>query len=327
MKRREFLSATIGASLILPIASTLLAATTNKKKISVGIMTDLHQDVMHDGPIRLQAFLNEMKRNRPDAIMQMGDFAYPNEKNRDLIESFNNAHQNRLHVIGNHDTDAGHKKEEVISFWGMPNRYYSKEINGIWFIILDGNDKGSPKHKGGYPAFIGEEQTNWLKQQLIEIKGPIIVVSHQPLAGPMSVDNAEDIQKILSSASDKILVAINGHTHIDSLLDINGIRYVTINSASYFWVGSEFRHEMYSKEIHAAHPYIASTCPYSEPLFTVLTIDFKGGTIKIDGKKGDWVGKSPTELGYTDKTTIKVGAEIVPFIRSVKLKTTKRQMA
>ncbi len=327
MKRREFLSATIGASFVIAISPAVLAASSKRNKISVGLITDLHQDVMHDGPSRLQSFLNEMEKAKPDAILQMGDFAYPNEKNKDLIERFNNAHQNHMHVIGNHDTDAGYKKEQVVSVWVMPNRYYSKEVNGIWFIILDGNDKGSPKYKGGYPAFIGEEQVTWLKQQLNDIKGPIVIISHQPLAGPMCVDNDVEIQEILASASDKILLAINGHTHVDSLLEIKGIRYATINSASYFWVGGNFKHEMYSKEIHDAHPYIASTCPYRDPLFTLLTIDLKGGTIKIDGKKSEWVGKSPSELSFTDKTFFKADVEIVPYIRPVKFKTTKNAQA
>jgi len=316
MKRRDFIANAVGAGMILGIPHTVRSQFTNlKRQIKIGIITDLHQDVIHNGTERLKDFLQEMKKIKPDAIVQLGDFAYPGDKNKEVIDLFNNAHANRLHVIGNHDTDAGYKKEQCISYWGMPARYYVREIGGVSFVVLDGNDKGSPSHKGGYAAFINEEQTDWLKKQLKEIKGPIVIVSHQPLAGAMAVDNAEEIQVILSTAANKILLAINGHTHVDALLEIKNVKYIHINSASYFWVGGTFKHDSYSPEIHQAHPWIASTCPYKEPLFTVMTIDPDAGRITIKGKKSEWVGKSPADLGFSEKEPLKPGDEIVPYIR------------
>lgn len=262
-----------------------------------------------------------MEKVKPDAIMQLGDFAYPGDVNKEVIDMFNEAHPTKLHVIGNHDTDAGYKKEECIGYWGMSARYYAKQINGIWFLVLDGNDKGSPTYKGGYPAYIGPEQTDWLKQELKEIEGPVIVVSHQPLAGAMAVDNAEEIQDILSSASDKILLSINGHTHVDALLHINNVNYLHINSASYFWVGGNFKHESYPADIHRSHPWISSTCPYKEPLFATMTIDPRSATITVKGKKTEWVGKSPKDLGLTEDASLKVEEEIVPYIRNRRIKS------
>jgi 3',5'-cyclic-AMP phosphodiesterase len=324
MKRRDFIVNTVGACIALNIpAAARNALKSMKKQVKIGLITDLHQDVIHNGAERLKAFLQEMKKTRPDAIMQLGDFAYPGDENKEVIDLFNKAHPARLHVIGNHDTDAGYKKEQCISYWGMPARYYVQEISGIWFIVLDANDKGSPVHKGGYPAFIGSEQVEWLKQKLKEIDGSIIIVSHQPLAGAMAVDNAEEIQDILSAASDKVLLAINGHTHVDAVLQIKNVNYVHINSASYFWVGGKFKHDSYPAEIHQSHPWIASTCPYKEPLFTTMTIDPRSATITIKGKKTEWVGKSPEELGFNDIVPLKVDEEIVPYIRERRLKKHK----
>src|SRR5664279_2584956 len=96
----------------------------------------------------------------------MGDFAYPGDKNKIVIDMFNKAHNTRMHVIGNHDTDAGFTKEQCLSYWGMPSLYYAQKIGGVWFILLDGNDKGSPAHKGGFPSYIAPEQVQWLKDAI-----------------------------------------------------------------------------------------------------------------------------------------------------------------
>jgi 3',5'-cyclic-AMP phosphodiesterase len=326
MKRRDFIVNSLGTIIALQISPAAFSAMAKvKKEIKIGLITDLHHDVIHDAPERLGAFLKKMKKVKPDAIMQMGDFAYPGEKNKEVIDMFNNAHPNRFHVIGNHDTDLGFKKEQCISYWGMPDRYYSKEINGITFVVLDGNDNGSPTYKGGYAAFINAEQMGWLRNQLRQLEGPIVIVSHQPLAGAMAVDNAEEIQDILSTAADKILLAVNGHTHVDSLLQIKNITYLTINSASYFWVGSNYKHESYPPEVHQSHHSLSSTCPYKEPLFTVMTIDPRAGLITVEGKKSEWVGKSPGDLGFNEKIPLKFGQEIVPFIRERKIRATGHQ--
>ncbi|WP_316748111.1 metallophosphoesterase family protein [Pedobacter gandavensis] len=323
LNRRKFIGGLLATGIVLQIPPGAMAMFPSKaKSVKAGLITDLHQDVIHNGSERLQDFLRYMKKTEPDFIMQLGDFAYPNDKNKALIDQFNDAHPIALHVIGNHDTDSGHTKAQCLSYWKMPARYYTKEVNGVCFIILDGNDKGSPTHKGGYPAYINDEQKAWLQQQLKEINKPIVIVSHQPLAGVLAVDNAAEIQDILSASADKILLAINGHTHIDCQLFVKNINYVHLNSASYFWMGGEYKHNSYSEEIHKSHPWISSTCPYQDALFTTLTINPANGTILIEGRKSNWAGQSPEALNYKDKTGLTVGKEIVPFISKRKIRST-----
>lgn len=324
INRRSFITGIVATGIVLQIPDTVLGMFPAKAKtVKAGLITDLHHDIMHDGAERLEAFLAQARKSNPDFIMQMGDFAYPNDKNKPLIDRFNNAHPTALHVIGNHDTDNGHTKAECLEYYKMPARYYTKEVNGVCFIVLDGNDKGSPTRKSGYPSYINDEQKLWLQQQLKEINKPIVVVSHQPLAGELAVDNAAEIQEILSAAADKILVAINGHTHIDSHVLIKNINYVHINSASYFWVGGKYKHNSYPEEIHKKHEWIAYTCPYQDALFTTLTINPASGTIHIDGRKSNWVGASPAQLNYVDQPIISPGKEIVPFISKRNIKVTR----
>ncbi len=316
MTRRRFLRAATATSMALTLPH-VSAATLGplKKPVRIGMIADLHQDVMHDGIARMEAFLEAMATQCPDAIMQLGDFAYPNTNNRQVIEMFNQGHERSLHVIGNHDTDAGYTKQQCLDVWGMPGRYSARNIEGLQLLILDGNDGGSPTHKGGYPSYVGQEQAMWLKEQLATLDGPVIVASHQPLAGAWAVDNAEEIQTILGAAADKVLLVMNGHSHLDDVLRIQGVTYWHVNSASYQWVGSAHKHESYAKDVHARYPWISHTCPYRDSLFAMLTVDPQSLTLHVEGRRSQWVGKSPAELGRDLDAKLTHGEQIAPRIR------------
>ncbi len=316
LTRRDFLRVATATCIAISLPKTTAAAMKDlKKEIRIGMIADLHHDLIHDGIIRLRAFVNEMAIQRPDMILQLGDFAYPNARNKDVIDLFNQSQKHSLHVIGNHDMDDGHTRVQCLDIWGMTGRYYMQNIAGLWLLILDGNDSGSPAHKGGYPSYIGKEQVNWLKKQLADVEGPVIVVSHQPLAGAFAVDNADEIQRILGESSEKVLLALNGHSHIDDVLRVRDVTYMHVNSASYQWVGGAYQHESYSKEVHDKYPWVSHTCPYRESLFASLTVDPESLTILIEGRQSEWVGLSPAELGVDLEPTLINGEEVAPRIR------------
>ena len=317
--RRRFLcsAGVVATSIILP-NQVMGVLREIKKPIKLGMIADLHQDVMHDGPARLKAFLDAMKEESPDALVQLGDFAYPTKKNDAVTKAFEKAHSRTLNVLGNHEIDGGHTFDAVAKLWGMKGRYYTENINGLDLIVLDCNEK--PKnHKGGYPAHIGEQQLEWLEKQLKTLKGPILVISHQPLAGTSSIDNAGEVQKLLNLAGDKVLLAVNGHTHIDDVDRVGEISYLHVNSASYKWVGGSHRNKSYPAEIHSKFRWIEYTCPYQDSLFTTLTIDPSNGRIDVKGRESQWVGKSPSQLGIAAKPDRTDGKEICPKIRSRRL--------
>jgi len=316
LSRRAVLHTATVATLTLVLPRLSSASTPLlKKPVQIGVIADLHHDVMHDGSDRLGAFVKEMSASKPDAILQLGDFAYPRSENSDIINMFNQSNTQPLHVIGNHDTDAGCTKDNCIDIWGMPGRYYAQNIEGLQLLVLDGNDGGSPTHKGGYASYVGKEQVKWLKQQLETLDGPIIVVSHQPLAGAYAIDNADELQAILGDAADKVILAINGHSHIDEVIRVKNVTYMHVNSASYKWIGGDHRHESYSQEIHSEYPWISYTCPYRDSLFATLTVDPGNLTIRVKGLRSSWVGKSPAELGLDMHPELTNGEEISPRIR------------
>ncbi|VTS07218.1 metallophosphoesterase family protein [Tuwongella immobilis] len=303
----------------------LIAAPESPRRepISLGLIADLHQDIMHDAPARLDAFLSAMADAKPDALLQLGDFAVPAAKNRPLIQRFNQAHANAWHVIGNHDTDGGYRIPELLDAWQMPKRFYAVDLKGIRLLILDGNDR-PPNHRAGYPAHIGPEQQEWLRAELRKATTPILLVSHQPLAGHAAVDNAAEIRAILKPHAGKILLAINGHTHLDALVEVDGIPYWHVNSASYFWVGSPYQHNSYDAAIHKQHRWIASTCPYRDALYSRLTIDLDAGTLTIHARSSEWVGDSPAKLGVPKVDGGREREPIAPQIRARKLQTAPR---
>jgi predicted phosphodiesterase len=299
LDRRSFIKSTLltSCSFLLPPAILDLWAG-EEQSLRLGLITDLHKDIIHDPDLRLQTFLDSLKSVQPHAKIQLGDFAIPKKENQPFIDSFNQDSIPSLHVMGNHDLDEGYTKEQVIQTFGMPAAYYAQVIQGVRILVLDGNDPGSPTSKGGYASYIGKAQQDWLNQQLEDSKEPVVVISHQPIAGIYTIDNAAEIQALLSAHASKIILAINGHAHVDQFLKVGGVSYLHLNSASYYWVGEKHSHISMDVTTHAAFADLSRTCPYAEVLFGILTLNRKKGSLTLTGRKSSWIGPSPLELGY-----------------------------
>ncbi len=300
LDRRSFIKSTVLTSFSLALPSSILKVWAGQtENLRLGLITDLHRDVIHDADLRLQTFLEEVHRTEVHAKIQLGDFAIPKPANASFIAAFNQGNIPAYHVLGNHDLDEGYSKEQAIQAFGMPSAYYAKVIQGVRILILDGNDPGSPTTKGGYASYIGKEQQDWLNQQLEDSKEPVIVISHQPIAGIYTIDNSVEIQNLLSTHASKIILAVNGHAHVDQFLKVGGVSYLHLNSASYYWVGEKHRHLSMDADTHANYPSLSLTCPYAAVLFGVLTLDRKTKKLSLTGRKSSWIGPSPMELGYS----------------------------
>ncbi|MBM3426584.1 MAG: hypothetical protein FJX97_06285 [Bacteroidetes bacterium] len=299
LDRRSFIKTSLltSCSFLLPPAILDLWAG-EEQSLRLGLITDLHKDIIHDADLRLQTFLETLKGVSPHAKIQLGDFAIPKKENQSFIDLFNQGSIPSLHVMGNHDLDEGYTKEQVIQSFGMSAAYYAQVIQGIRILVLDGNDPGSPKSTAGYASYIGKVQQDWLDQELTTSKEPVLILSHQPIAGIYTIDNATEIQALLSAHASKIILAINGHAHVDQFLKVGGVSYLHLNSASYYWVGEKHSHLSMDAATHAVYPSLSRTCPYAEVLFGILTLDRKKGTLTLTGRKSSWIGPSPLELGY-----------------------------
>jgi 3',5'-cyclic AMP phosphodiesterase CpdA len=302
MDRKEFLAKTglAGGTLFFARFPEL---NPESKKVKFGMITDLHHDIMHDGIERLSAFINEMNIETPDFIIQGGDFCIPKKGNVPLIEEWNKFKGARYHVIGNHDTDGGYTREQVVEFWNAKAKYYSFDVNGFHFIVLDGNEhNGSEYRPKGYARYISPLQLDWLKKDLEATTLPTVIFCHQGLDNDSGgLENGSQLRYTLEQANinagkQKVILVLTGHHHQDYYNYINNIHYVQINSASYQWVGGDYKEIRYSEEVDKAHPNIKYTVPYKDPIWAMIEIEGKG-KITIKGKKTIFVGSSPEKLG------------------------------
>lgn len=299
LSRRNFVKlSTLGsASILLPI--NLPSAANRREPLQIGLIADVHKDIMHDADERLGEFLGEANKRKLDFIIQMGDFCIPHQRNKDFLEIWNSYQGDKYHILGNHDTDGGFTKDQTRAFWNMPANYYSFDKKGVHFIVLDGND-ANPKPWSGYNRYVGKEQQAWLKEDLKSTDKPTIVFSHQTLElEEGGITNLKEVQKILEHANkeagfQKVLVCLSGHHHTDFITQINSIYYVQINSASYRWVGDDYKKVRYSKEIDEKFEWIKYTIPYKDPLYTFMKI--REHNITIEPRKTEFVGPGPKAL-------------------------------
>ena len=291
-----------------------------KENLRFGVCADVHKDIMHDSDQRLQIFIDQMNENKVDFVIQLGDFCRPYDFNQSFMDVWKSFNGPVYNVLGNHDMEDEFTREQTIEYWGMPAKYYSFDLKGYHFIILDGNDKRDPP-QSGYARYMGIEQMEWLREDLNATRLTAVIFSHQSIEDPGGIENANEIRKILEDANQqskkkRVIACVNGHHHSDRYDVIKGIYYVNINSLSYQWLGGDYLQVRYSEEIDEKFPWIKYTAPYKDPVYATVTLE-PDGTIKIEGTQSEWVGPSPQEMGYPveDKTD-----RIVPGISDKILK-------
>ena len=309
-QRRSFLASTGAAITSIALSSKVDGRfDTLSGSIKLGLMADTHIGFVDDANERFDAIMRQMEVFAPDGLIQLGDFAYPNEKHQEVADRFNAASEVTIHAIGNHDLDHSLTREDCIKAWGIPARYYSRSVKGLRILVLDGNDKGSPTHSrhGGYPSYVGPEQQEWLDKELAEAHIPVMIVSHQPLAGRSAIDNADQLQRIISRHREKVLLCINGHSHVDQQIEVDGVTYLHVNSASYFWLGGKVR-----------------LAKYKAPLYAKMTIDPTRKRIFIEGVQSDWLSGTPADVQYFTGKNEGMEEIVVPAIRDRQLAIARR---
>lgn len=324
MNRKEFIKVGALGAVSLAFRPRVLPVKNRKQNnIRFGIITDLHYDIMHDAKERISAFIDEMKQIQPDFIIQLGDFCVPKQENQPLMDVWNSFSGEKHHVIGNHDTDGGFNRDQVVKFWNMKDKHYSFDKNGYHFVVLNGNDHNeSPNRAKGYARYISPEQINWLEKDLNQTQLPTVVFCHQGLDNSFfGIENGMTVRYVLEKANleagfQKVILAISGHHHQDYYNNINGIHYVQINSASYHWLGDYYKTIRYSEQVDKDFPWIKYTVPYKDPLWATVKIS-SNGTIDVHGKKTSFVGPTPDEIGVPEDLGV---YPIVPFISDRKLK-------
>ncbi len=140
------------------------------------------------------------------------------------------------HVIGNHDV-YNLSKDQILAATGAESTYYSFDLGGFHFVILDAQfDKNENDY--GHIAWMVQGliptiEMDWLQADLAASNLPTVVFVHQPLdsdfallAGGPPIFNHLAVRDVLTADGDVIAV-FSGHDHDGNYSEIDGIHYVT----------------------------------------------------------------------------------------------------
>ncbi len=318
MNRRTFitgLSAGIGC-LALHISCKKEAGA---KKLSFGIISDVHQDLQADAVRRLQTFIDEANKRKPDFIVQLGDLSHGEGLHtiKAVWEQFSGK---KYSVMGNHDTDHA-TKEQVVQGLNMPSKYYSYDLGGVHFVVLDlnyflkegqyiDNDHGNyfQATMGVDRDLISPEELEWLRKDLASTQKPTIVFSHQALNDTWqgnACPNRKEVRAIFREANQdkpKVIACFCGHHHVDEYQEIEGVHYIHINSAAYFWAEAS---DKYSN---------GHMIEYKDSLYAFVTLDFDKGQLLVEGTKSEFLPPAPQPADFE-------GADkVYPYISNRTLK-------
>lgn len=128
-------------------------------------------------------------------------------------------------TIGNHNS--GYDKE--VSFFNLPAEYYTKEIGGALFIVLNSDNKKKAK-----------EQITWLDQVLTQSQYKMnFLVYHHPTVTLTDNHNWEErldfqtgMRRIIKKHSPKITAIMNGHDHAAGFFMMDNTPLI-LNGASF----------------------------------------------------------------------------------------------
>ena len=312
MRRRHFLRSLALTGMSLPFSRSFAfegSDDVSKKSLSIGWITDVHHGYCTDADKRLEAFINAAITKNPDFILQGGDFCHPTPEAASFLNIWNKFKGPKYHVLGNHDMDKG-TKQQIMDLWQMEKPYYSFDKGAFHFVVMDCNHilsdgkyidyvKGNFYIDSNKRDLVNPEQIEWLKEDLARTTKPTIIISHQSFDDVWTgytVPNKFAVRKVIDDANGsqkkpKVIACFCGHHHLDNHMMINGVHYIHINSASYYYVGDGFGSD-------------GAKAMYADPLYCFVTLNPRG-KITIEGRQSHFLSPTPTDKGYVsaDKIT------------------------
>ena len=258
----------------------------------------------------------------------MGDLCEPLTENQFILDKLASVGKPVYHMLGNHDCDVK-RKEDVLSFFKLPNSFYSFSYGSVKFIVLDAcymqDENGIRDYLGieydrktmTYP-FLPEWELSWLEKELEDSYPYFVILSHHSLQNPFGnrgVANRREIWKKLKNAEKKgkqILLCMNGHDHDDSIVMRGKTCCFTLNASSYIWLPDEYEHFFYPKKLHERYPLLKNILLYEKTPFAIIAI-LEDGTVSVSGMEGYYRDCSPQELGVDQWNGRKLSSRISSF--------------
>ena len=237
---------------------------------------------------KFKQFVDQMQEFQPAFAIELGDFGCQvaeGQTTREMHDGqlsalrhhvgvFAELNCPRYHVMGNHDVGwlkggdekitpddligRGHAgeditKQEFLDVTGMSHRFYSFDVRGVHFIVLDGNNPPDVSARRGKDGVVGAywidtAQQEWLAEDLARHRSrPKIVFCHEELhhtppegsgAGgdvPFSpvgketsyVDNGWQIRRLLAEDGG-VVACFFGHKHRNRWTVYDKTHYITL---------------------------------------------------------------------------------------------------
>lgn len=222
--------------------------TPARRPLRIGLVADVHyadkdsagNRHYRDSLARLSAAVAHFNALKADFVVELGDFidgAGSAEQElgylRRIESAFAQARCPRHHVLGNHCVQTLTKRQ-FLAQCGQHRPYYSFDVGGFHFVILDAcyRQDGEPYGDGQSvwtDSNIPPDELEWLTQDLTAARYPVVVFVHQRLDvdDHYGIRQRAEVRRRLE-ASGKVRAVLQGHNHKNDFTTINAIRYCTL---------------------------------------------------------------------------------------------------
>lgn len=192
----------------------------------------------------LESFIAEADLLAPELVIDLGDRINDTDLDSDIRHLGEVKHvlrgisAPRVHLLGNHDV-AKLPVATSSAILGTDFVHKSSDLGGWHLIFWQADSRVRP----GKGFELSDEDLAWLEADLAATELPSIAFTHAPLgSGPMlgnyyfesreaygGYANAARAREIFSR-SGKVVAAIAGHVHWNSLNTVDGVHYLTLQS-------------------------------------------------------------------------------------------------
>lgn len=284
-----------------------------KKDIIFGMCADVHQNNNPDVDERMKKFIHEANERKADFIVQLGDFALPDEGGKKLLNVWNQFDGPKYHVLGNHDTEH-YGKKKCMEFLGQKDKYFSFDCGNYHFIVLDTNyfkigdeyiDYDVDNyHSDFFNCYLPDHELEWFKEDIRNTQKRCFIFSHAPLVGgDWNIYNIHAFMDIVYMENqrcgfNKVTMCFAGHDHADAYLFKGGVHYMLVNSMCHKYIGNMYNSARNAEAVRKASDVeLNALVWYKDPLYAFVKLQ-SNGLIRIIGKQTEWVGYSPFELHW-----------------------------
>lgn len=203
-----------------------------------------------DSDERLVDFVEEMNTNyQPDFVISNSDYVQGHTSEAATISDlqylesiFGELTMPRYYALGNHEL-SHLSKAQFIEHTAMEEEYYSFDVNGWHFVVLDYtyNPNGTPYDHNNFnwtEAIIPQAQLDWLEDDLSQTTLPVVVFVGKDLGASangvnlmgvsvdsVTINNAPEVRAVLEE-SEKVKLVMVPEAGVNAHNKINNIHYI-----------------------------------------------------------------------------------------------------